>query len=653
MVEQPIGPGTLLAGRFRLEDLLDENDGARFWRATDRILARNVAVHVIPRADRRSDALLVAARTSATVSDGHLLRVLDAAEEDGVTYVVNEWGHGMSLDRILADGPLSARRAAWVVKEVAEAITTAHRSGIAHGRLVPENVMVTEAGSVKLIGFVVDAVLRGRDALRGPDGSPLDEHEADVLNLAALLYACLTGRWPGTGGSTVAAAPTEHGRPLRPRQVRAGVPRPLDAVCDRVLNPGSHGHAPAIESAHEIYAALADFVGDANGAAVGYTAGTLLDEEHHEAAVHEAGPPTQLNPVARHDDPAPTQEGAAPAGAADQRPADPEPTQAGMPVFYDEGTGVGWTTGSSRGLRSDEDDPLARRTPPPPPPPFPEPEPRPLFAPDPPAGSPRRGVREPEHTAVQAGPRRSTGVGAGPLPSSWGPDASTPPGGDRGGDSGEWGTNSWESQHPGTNWLRLAAVVGGLIVLVVALVFAFNLGKGSDTPSEASPSTGASAASGGSSPAASGPVRIASVSDFDPESSSGQENPQLAPLAIDGNPGTAWQTMTYYGRPDLGGLKSGVGLLLDLGKPTDVSKVTVTLQGTPTSLSLLAAPPGSGRPTSVNGLTKVDSVDGAGTTATLQAAKPVKTQYLVVWLTSLPAASGGYQGRVAEISVRS
>ena len=61
---------------------------------------------------------------------------------------------------MLAEGPLSPRRAAWVVKEVAEAIATAHRNGVAHGRLLPENVMVTESGSVKLIGFVVDAVLR-------------------------------------------------------------------------------------------------------------------------------------------------------------------------------------------------------------------------------------------------------------------------------------------------------------------------------------------------------------------------------------------------------------------------------------------------------------------------------------------------------------
>ena len=184
MTDTSIGPGSVLAGRFVLEDLLDESEGAKFWRATDKVLARNVAVHVIAlrRCPRRG--LLSAARTSATVTDGHLLRVLDAATQDGYTYVVNEWGNGMSLDRILAEGPLRPAAPPGSPRRSPRRSATAHRHGIAHGRLLPENVMVTEAGSVKLIGFVIDAVLRGRGAVRVTGGQPLGEHEADVVNLA-------------------------------------------------------------------------------------------------------------------------------------------------------------------------------------------------------------------------------------------------------------------------------------------------------------------------------------------------------------------------------------------------------------------------------------------------------------------------------------
>src|SRR3546814_15954165 len=106
----------------------------------------------------------------------------------------------------------------------------AHAQDIAHGRLVPENVMIDEAGAVKVIGFCVDAVLHGL---------PAGRVHTDVLDLAGLLYTALTGRWAGPSKSTVAPPPIEHGRPPRPRHVRAGLPRVLGAPCDPALHPPS------------------------------------------------------------------------------------------------------------------------------------------------------------------------------------------------------------------------------------------------------------------------------------------------------------------------------------------------------------------------------------------------------------------------------
>ncbi len=258
----------MVAGRFRLDDLLEDHEGARFWRATDLTLARSVAVHLIPSDDPRSAAALTAARTSATVSDGRILRVLDALDEGDHVSIVHEWGSGLSLDRLVADEPLPARRAAWLVREVAEAIAVAHRHGVAHGRLLPENVMVNDAGSVKLAGFVVDGVLLGRsrpsagEAGERPAVPPLSEHESDVRNLGGLLYAALTGRWPGSPESVLPAAPAaERGLVCRPRQVRSGVPRALDTLCDRVLNAPEHG-GRTVETAAEVSAALSTWLGE-------------------------------------------------------------------------------------------------------------------------------------------------------------------------------------------------------------------------------------------------------------------------------------------------------------------------------------------------------------------------------------------------------
>ncbi len=707
MADTPFGPGTVLAGRFTLDDLLDDSDGARFWRATDQTLARSVAVHVLAASDARASALLTAARTSALVSDGHFLRVLDAADEDGVVYVVNEWGSGVSLDRMLVEGPLPPRRAAWVVKEVAEAIATAHRNGIAHGRLLPENVMVTEAGSVKLIGFVVDAVLKsqaGRDQRRVTGGPPMSAHESDVVNLAALLYAALVGRWPGTEGSTVPAAPTEHGRPLRPRQVRAGVPRPLDAICERVLNAGPHTHALPIETAHEVYAALSDYIGDPTGTPQLEATTVFAADELAMAA--DDGPATEMHhatprgPVTDTGElgatgafPAPGSDHAGSDGVSDGVPdggsddAVAEQTQAGVPVFFDEDTGVGWTSATpSRGLRAEDGsgpetsgwggDESTRRSPAPPPP-LPDHPERPLFA----DGPPRAGTRTTDPAADPAGDTagdtgsdtgsdtgtgsrtgwspfahhdaadtgsyaRSTGAGNGRVPATWGPDPEDPPAHD---DTG-WQTGGWEDRPPGRSWLRLAAVVAAIIVIVVGAVFAFNLGRGSGTPSQAG-TTGATGASSSPPQARHTALKIAGVTDFDPQGDPPEENPELAPLAIDGKPSTAWQTSTYY--DPLEKLKSGVGLLVDLGHPRSVDSVKVALMGDGTSLQILAAPDAQAAPSSTDGLDEVASVRNAGTRADLGFKKPVTTQWLVVWLTSLPAAPNGFQGRIAEISVSS
>lgn len=588
-------PGTVLAGRFALEDLLDENDGAGFWRATDRVLARNVAVHVIPVTDPRCDALLTAARRSALVTDGHLLRVLDAASEGGVAYVVHEWGSGVSLDRMLAEGPLSARRAAWLAKEVAESICAAHRHDVCHGRLLPENVLISETGSVKLIGFAVDAVLRGGGdgAHLATTGAAVGERESDVVNLAGLLYAGLVGRWPGTTGSTVPVAPIEHGRPLRPRRVRAGVPRPLDAICERVLNRDAH--VPAIETALEVYAALSDYVGDPGSA-------MALEPESPDSPATAGAEPTA---VLR-------------GGVL----GDPEATQAGAPVFLDEDAD-GWEPA----VVVDEA--------------------RPLFADEqsatPAAGHGRRRQSDTD-TSTDTFGARSTGAGNGRVPTGWGPDAEQP-----GGPPWDTRDEAGDEQVPGRSWLRAGVVLATVLVVVVAAAVAVTLShRTKDTGASAN---GPSASSSPSASARATPVPISGVTDFDPEANPPEENPDMVRLAHDGDPRTAWETVTYY--DPLQKLKSGVGLLLDLGKRADVGEVDLTLQGKPTSLQLLAAPNARAAPSSADGLPAVATVKDAGTHVDLVLKKPVATQWLVVWLTSLPPVPGGYQGKVAEISVRS
>jgi hypothetical protein len=341
---------------------------------------------------------------------------------------------------------------------------------------------------------------------------------------------------------------------------------------------------------------------------------------------------------------------AAPSGSAD----DPEATQA-VPVPDFAGSGAPVAGDGERDVPSGSEGPpgrqAARAASRPPRTPAPDRPARPLFAEGPPAATAHRPLSAAGDSGSFAGEQRSIGAGNGRLPTGWGPDPEPAPADP----DGDWDTGGHDRTVPGRSWLRLAVVLGVLVALVVAVVLAFYIGRGG-SGAEPTPAEQSTVASSQAAQRAGVPIAIAAVRDFDPQGDPPEENPDLADLAVDGRPGTAWRTSTYY--DPLEEQKSGVGLLVDLGRPQPVSEVRLTLVGTPTperptALEILAAPDGDAAPTSTDGLRTVAAAADAGTRVDLTLAEDVTTRWVVVWFTRLPTVPGGFQGRVAEISVRS
>lgn len=645
--------GDVLAERYRLDDLLAEAGNGRFWRAHDLVLHRPVAVHLLAADDERSGPVLEAARRAGPVINRRLLRVLDAEVVDGRCFVVNEWGQGDSLDILLTrEGPLPPRRAAWLVAEVADAIAEAHDAGLAHGCLPPENVLVDQHGQVRLIGFGVDAALRGL---------PAGRLDVDEVDLAGLLYCALTGKWPGVSQSAMPAAPEVHGEVLRPRRVRAGIPRVLDAYCDRVLNPARADGAPR-PSAHEARDLLYDYVGELTGTHVPVAAPRTLaatqpvplppdlsepqppSEPVAEPAAEPvpepaAEPEPEVTATFRAEEPPPAAD--VPAGPepgpepeAPDPPATPVastdlPTQAGMPVFHDDDE-VDW-------LRARADKPA-------PPPPLADPTPKPLFAPDPPDGQPVRRPR-PGSKAAQANPDYW------PWDSSQGSGVRTP-----GRDTGAWGSGQWSDdrwgtgdgledtgdQVPGRSWIRLAMIVGACLLVGVAAVAAYQLGRppasdpGDETTSSATPTVVAPT-----------PLTGLVASDFDPQGTDGGENPASVPNVVDGDPATSWSTSTYLQNFGPAGLKTGVGVVVDLGSVKGVRQVVVSTTGGDTSLAAYVT---TEAPTGIAGLTPVGTRSGSGD-LTIELDEAVSGRFVTIWLTLLPPVDGGFRGTISEVQV--
>ncbi len=635
MSDQPptsLSPGSMLDGRYRLEVLLSEHEGARFWRATDTVLARSVAVHVVASVDPRADAVLEAARTSARVTDPHFLRVLDCADVDGTTWVINEWGEGTSLDVMLAQGPLPPMRAAWLTREVAEAIAAAHAQGLHHGRLNPEAVLVTDSGAVKIIGFVVNAAFERNSGSDDTSYGDLSAREADVIDLAGILYAALTVRWPGVAPSALAPAPRDGVRPLRPRQVRAGVPRTLDAICDRVLHKEASQHVLPVETAHDIAAALSDFVGDP-AAAAPVDVPSMHDDpqaapaaESTEAGLPPVPPPVPVAPPVSEPDAEPDAVAATPvvapvvAPAADST-ADPDPDP--DPAVDLDATMAAPAPFSPSGIELIEPEvwePAA------PPPPFEDVVSRPLFA-------------EQERRVPPGAPVTNHGNDSEPGSGVWpfGDDEPAP--------------SYVEDEPRRRRWpwvlltlLLLAALLGGAYA-----VYADRDGTDEPGTPRATPTATATTPA----PVTGAPLAITAAGDFDPEGDPPEENADLVPRAIDGDPATAWRTSTYR-QAALGGIKSGVGLLVDLGTQREIGSIEVRLVGAPTEMEFFSTAPGVDEaPNELADSRRLGALTADGPTALFRTPAGTRTRYLILWLTKLPAVASGFQGQVAEITVRS
>lgn len=118
---------------------------------------------------------------------------------------------------------------------------------------------------------------------------------------------------------------------------------------------------------------------------------------------------------------------------------------------------------------------------------------------------------------------------------------------------------------------------------------------------------------------------------------------------VDGDPATSWHTETYRQQLGPGGLKTGVGLVVDLGSSRRVTGVDVTFVGRPTGFSLYLT---DEAPTGVADLTPEAGETADATSVSVTLPDDAAGRYLIVWLTELPPVQGGFRGEVAEVVVR-
>ncbi|MEU6825334.1 serine/threonine-protein kinase [Streptomyces atriruber] len=216
----------LLAGRYRLGEVLGRGGMGTVWRAKDETLGRTVAVKELrfpSSIDEEEKRRLITrtlreAKAIARIRNTSAVTVYDVVDEDDRPWIVMELVEGKSLaEAIREDGLLTPRRAAEVGLAVLDVLRSAHREGILHRDVKPSNVLIAEDGRVVLTDFGIaqvegDPSITSTGMLVGAPSYIAPERArghkpgpaADMWSLGGLLYAAVEGVPPYDKGSAIA-----------------------------------------------------------------------------------------------------------------------------------------------------------------------------------------------------------------------------------------------------------------------------------------------------------------------------------------------------------------------------------------------------------------------------------------------------------------
>lgn len=273
--------GLLLAGRYRLVDVIGSGGMGRVWRAHDELLHRAVAIKELTAAlyvSEGDQAVLLArtraeARAAARINHPAVVTLHDVLDHDGRPWIVMELVEGNSLaDAVKDAGRVEPREAARVGLWVLRALQAAHAAGVLHRDVKPGNVLLSQDGRVLLTDFGIAQVegdttitrtgeivgsvdYLAPERLRGEDPGP----SSDLWALGATLYTAVEGRSPfrrtsplTTMQAVVEDEPAElrYAGPLAPvitaLLLKDPAVRPGAAEAEQMLAEAAEGRRPRV-----------------------------------------------------------------------------------------------------------------------------------------------------------------------------------------------------------------------------------------------------------------------------------------------------------------------------------------------------------------------------------------------------------------------
>ena len=247
----------VLAGRYELFEKIGEGGMSVVYKAKDRLLNRFVAIKVLKPEfikDRKFiESFRRESQSAASLSHSNIVNIFDVGQEGNIHYIVMELVTGNTLNELIREeGPLPYPRVIELTKQIASALSEAHRNHLIHRDVKPHNVMLTADGVAKITDFGIAKAINSStiaDTLNGgimgsvhyfsPEqarGGYVDE-KSDIYSLGIVMYEMLTGRVPFDGDNPVNIALMHiNGEMVPPSKLISGIPPALERIVLKATN---------------------------------------------------------------------------------------------------------------------------------------------------------------------------------------------------------------------------------------------------------------------------------------------------------------------------------------------------------------------------------------------------------------------------------